>query len=332
MNDYKLKLEVFKLTLKETDKIDDPNFRNLFNLKFLDREEEIDDAELLGRYNKFLSEELDNKGEYHQINRKSKRAFSLSNAPTLNSKENYVYGFVKGGFKGDNKTSSSIKDKDNSESLDNKVINNEHFFLLYTPLNSNIGFLIFQSYPQESIRLEFVNFLSKNIFRHRGSYNKIEAEAYLTKSIKDEFKNGATVSRMTFTDRVLKDVISEKKSFANEPDQYRIKVVIEPIGENKLSYNNFDRFSFFEKIKNKKVFNKTLGSYAKKKGQLSKNGDKTAFTIGGTEDILPIVRLGSGYLDDKEIPNFESIKKYCFKLLEEVKDEFYEQNKPIALV
>ena len=66
MSNYKLKLEVFKLTLKERDRISNPSFRNLFSLKFLDEQEDIEDAKLFNLYNKDLSEKLNNEGAYHQ--------------------------------------------------------------------------------------------------------------------------------------------------------------------------------------------------------------------------------------------------------------------------
>ncbi|CAA0143700.1 hypothetical protein [Tenacibaculum maritimum] len=331
MNDYKLKLEVFKLTLNASNSVEDPNFRDMFSLKFSEGQRELNNIELFVNYNRFLSQSLDNKGEYHQINKKSKRAFSLSKLPKLNSKNQYVYGFVKGGFKGDNKTSSNIIDKNESESLDNKVIDNQHFFILYTPLESDTGFLIFQSYPQESIRLEFVNFISRYIFKHGKTYRKPKIQPYLTKAIKDEFKEGAIISQMTFTDKVMSNVLSNSRSFSNEPSHYKVKVVIEPSGEGKLTYKNFNDFNFFDKFKNKVILGKPLNDYFKKKGQLSKSGDKTPFTINGGDDILPIVRLGSGYLNDKGTPNFESVKKYSFELLKDIKEEFYENNKSLII-
>ncbi len=326
MKDYKLKIEVFKLRLNNNvEKVTDPTFRDLFKLKYLE-DTELSDEDLFLKFNKDLSNKLDNKGEYHQLGKKAKKAFSVLEIPTLSSKGQYVYGLLKGGVKGDNKTSSDISDKNRSESLDNKVINNKHFFLLYTPLESNVGFLIFQSYPQENIRIDFATFLSRNIFKHGIIYNKIHVEPFLPEEIKEEFKTGATISQLTFTDRVLSNNLSDQLTIQNGTSHYRVKVIIEPTGEGELSLEKLDK-DFISSIREKMAFGIPLKRFDKSGGKIKKDGRETTFKLGGIDEILPVIHLGEAYVDKQENPIFKEVKNYSVNLLEKIKKEFYEKTK-----
>eukprot|EP01090_Pellita_catalonica_P014902 TRINITY_DN389_c0_g2_i1.p1 TRINITY_DN389_c0_g2~~TRINITY_DN389_c0_g2_i1.p1 ORF type:complete len:274 (-),score=40.21 TRINITY_DN389_c0_g2_i1:23-844(-) len=244
MDDYKLKIEIFKFKLKhKPEKVLDPSFRDLFSLKY-GESEEISDTELLKKFNTDLSNKLNNKGEYIQIGKKAKKAFSVHELPNLSSENHVSFGVLKGGYKGKNKTSSDFEDKSTNESLDGKVINNEHFFLLYTPLDNNIGFLIFQSYPQENIRLDFATFLVRTIFKHDKTYLNMEVEPFLPEQIKNDFKKGATVSQLMFTDNILAGNLSDKSTILNGPSEYRVKVIIEPTGKGNLKAENLDNGVF----------------------------------------------------------------------------------------
>ena len=326
MSNYKLKVEVFKLTLNHNkEKVSDPSFRDLLHIKFSPKND-LKDNEIYKVFNKDLSNRLDNKGEYHQVTEKSKRAFSVQNIPQLNSGESYLFGVLKGGVKGDNKTSSNMTDKDQSDSLDGKVINNEHFFLIYFPLESNTGFVFFQSYPQENIRTDFITFLSRNIFCYERIYHRIKPEAYLPKELKSEFSKGSEVSQLTFTDRILSSDLSGEGSFTNGPSHYSVKVIIEP-RDGKIKTDTFEK-KFLEKIIGNSALGKKLEKFAKRRGKLKKGGQETAFKIGGVDEILPIVQLGSEYIDTKTgKPNYESLRKYCLNLLTSIKNDFYKNSK-----
>ena len=329
MEDYRLKIEVFKITLNHNEeKITDPNFRNFLDLKFSKKEKDLSDSDLFIEFNTDLSNKLNNKGEYLQIGKGSKRAFSVLNLPILDSKNQYIYGVLKGGLKGDNKTSSDFSNKETDESLDDKVINNKHFFLLYLPLESNVGFVFFQGYPQENIRLEFLNFLSRNVFKLGRSYNKIHQEPYLPKELKTEFSKGASISQLTFSDRVLSSDLSGKGTYTNGPSHYRLKVIIEPVGDGVINVDDFEK-NYLEKFISKTALGKSLKKFNTKKGRIKKNSRETPFKIGGINEILPIIHLGEEYVDERGTPLFNSVKKYCLKVLESIKTEVYKKNKLI---
>lgn len=326
MNNYKLKIEVFKFTLKhKPEKVTDPTFRNLFNLKY-GKDDETKDEELLKEFNIDLSNKLNNGGAYIQIGKKAKKAFSILKLPNLSSESHISSGILKGGYKGNNKTSSDFSNKNDSEPLDGKVINNKHYFLLYTPLESNVGFLIFQSYPQENIRLDFATFLAREIFKHDKMYLNMGIEPFLPKKIKEEFNKGATVSQLTFSDKVLSSSLSKKSSIKNGPSHYNIKVIIEPTGKGNLKAEGLDS-GIFQQIKNLIALKKPLDEFAKTRGKIKKDGRETSFKLGGLDEILPIIQLGEHYLEENDTPKFIEVNKRCLKLLETIKAEFYEKTK-----
>lgn len=326
MNDYKLKVEIFKFNLvHKPEKVSDPSFRDLFNIKYA-KDEEISDNELLKRFNSDLSKKLDNNGAYIEIGKKAQKAFSILQLPNINSKTHITYGVLKGGYKGKNKTSSDFEDKTKDESLDGKVINNEHFFMIYTPLENKVGFLIFQSYPKENIRIDFATFLVRNIFKHDKYYLNMNIEPFLPKQIKDDFQNGSVVSQITFTDNIPATSLSSSKTLIEEPKDYRVKVIIEPVGDGKLSVVNFDK-RFLNKIKKLSALKKPLSKFKKTTGKIKKGGQQTPFTLNGMDEILPILKLESDYLDKNEKPDYDKIRKYCLSLLDKIIDEFYKKTK-----
>lgn len=326
MSKYELKLEVFKITLNHNkEKVTDSNFRDFLKGKFDPKNKNLDDKNLQKKFIEDLSNRLDNKGEYHQIGKNSKKAFSILKTPSYDSKQSFFHGVLKGGFKGDNKTSSDFKDRSSENSLNDKVINNKHFFLFYMPLESNTGFLFFQAYPQENVRLEFVNFLGRYIFKLNRDYNKVFVEPYLPKEIKEEFSNGSTVSQITFTDRVLSSNLSGSNSFTNASSHYRIKVIVEPTGDGNLNLKDFEK-KFYKKIISNSALGKKLKKYTAK-GKLKKDGRETPFKIGGTDEILPLIQLGDDYLDKNKNPDFKKLKNYCINLIETIKSDFYDKSK-----
>lgn len=326
MSNYKLKIEIFKFTLiHKPEKVSDPTFRNLYNLKY-GKDDETKDEELLKEFNTDLSNKLNNRGAYIQTGENSTKAFSVSELPNLSSESHISSGILKGGYKGNNKTSSDFVNKNESETLDGKVINNKHYFLLYTPLESNVGFLIFQSYPQENIRLDFATFLTREIFRHDKTYLNMDLEPFLPKKIKEEFNKGATVSQLTFTDKVLSRNLSDKSSIINGPSHYNIKVIIEPTGKGNLKAENLDN-GILQQIKKLVALKKPLNKFEKTRGKIKKDGRETSFKMGGLDEILPIIHLGEDYLEENGTPKFNEVNKRSLKLLETIKEECYEKTK-----
>ncbi len=327
MKPRKIKIEVFKITLNnDTDRVKNPNFRDLFKKQLLTSDESLTDDELFTKFNESFTKTIDNSGKYYQSSKKAEKAFSVFDVALANVKENYIHGVLKGGFKGDNKTSSNLDDRDKTEKLDDKVINNRHFFLLHAPLGSNVGFLFFQSFSQENIRVDFITFLKRKIFKFERQYNQPDIQPFIAKSIREEFLDGAVVSKITYSQKVLGSVFGEE-TFKTGPSHYNIKVTIEPTGERKkISVNQLEK-KFASLLDEKKFLGKALGRFSKKRGVLVNNKKETPFTIGGTDDILPIIYLNEDYIDANNQPKIKEIRLYCEDLLTKIVNEENERTK-----
>ncbi|OPC28709.1 hypothetical protein BAX97_06525 [Elizabethkingia meningoseptica] len=256
-----------------------------------------------------------------------KKAFTLLGRESgYESKDDVVYGILKGGDLGNGKTKGKLSDKNDEENLDGNVINDKYFFLLYVPMNDYRGYLMFQSYKDEGIRKAFVKTIMKELFSRYKEYRVPKPETFFPQTIKDEFKKNAVVKELKFTDRQLSSSFSNDTSFTSIAEGYKFEVRIVPIGGG---FSPDSVAKVFSMVGLEILGKKTLRRFGKKDVVVQNNVTKktTHFELGKDfEGIKPRIYLANRIqFESNEIPNFESLKAYCLELLDDIKIE--EENK-----
>ena len=202
------KLEVYKIRLKPTtDKV--VTFRDFFKQKLSNIT--IGDSDLfIDYFNNFISE-IDNADFFKD--KKNQKAFTAYDTKTRNenplndtirihSQSQIIEGVVEGGRYGQSRSMANMDNKMEKEKVKtDNIILDKFYFLIYSPLNSNTGIFMLQSYSEDSIKDVFTTFL-KPFFSTDGFYN-LCIEAYTPQQYIDEFKKGAALKGISFTKNLL---------------------------------------------------------------------------------------------------------------------------------
>ena len=233
-----------------------------------------------------------------------------------------LWGVLKGGPKGSGKTKSPIGNREEEEDLGGNVINDKYFFYLHFPLNSKVGYLLFQTYGGVSIRGEFLQHIL-DLFKISGKYNKAIPCPILPNSIRDEFKHNSKIIEMSYITSVLSSAMTEDRNFSNLCDKYKIEISIKPTGKDNISPQNA---SLLNRVLSSLSFNNsTLSNAQKRKISLQNLSSKKTSTFElDTNDVMPRIYLnGKVSFDENGTPDFAELKTFCDSLLRELIEEQY---------
>lgn len=314
-----VRLEVFKFYLnpRKTYK-GTKTFRDLF-LKKTGSPGTISNDDLFTSFFIFFVTTLDT--EYKVIRNKAFTLINDSNQTNFQTTNTIIYGQLEGGPLGEGKTRRALANKTKGNSLNGNVINDKYFFYMYTPMNSNFGYIMFQIYSQESIRFEFFNTIFKDIFSFSPHYVMPNIEPLIPQNIKDEFRYGAKVKELKFSETMLSNQIDQSTSFTSINESYKIEVIITPVrGDVRMGVLETMVRPFATK-----VFNGiTLNHFDKKKVVIQNAATKknATFEMDGTGDIMPRIYLkGRIGISDFGVPDFGELKTYCDEILTSLIDE-----------
>lgn len=317
-----VKLEVFKFNLSPKKAYKDSNgtitFRDLF-MKNLGSPDTISNTELFTLFFNHFITSLDT--EYKRVKNKAFTLINENNQTGFNTAGNIIYGVLEGGPLGEGKTRRRFTNKHDGNSLDGNVINDKYFFYIYSPLNHDTGYLMFQIYQQDSIRWEFINFIFKNVFKYEQDYNMPNYDPFIPQSIKDEFRHSSKVKELKFSETLLSRQIDETASFVDINDSYKIEVRITPI---RSTFGTQVLETVLPPFLRKTFNNIFLNDFDKKKITLQNRQTKrdATFELDGTGDIMPrIYLLNRIAISQYGIPNFDELKIYCDQLLHDIINE-----------
>lgn len=323
------KLEVFKITLNAK-----PNTNNTFET-FLETNYSVDDTDFDAgaAYLQFYSELMNTISNNYYLNERKKKGLGLeamedgavNETVKLKSGSRFIYGTLKGGRYGQNRTMGNIGLP--SEALgqidrDNIVFDN-YYFLLYTPFESSKALLMIQSYTDDSINDIFQGWLL-GMMRNSNFYLPF-LSPYCPVSIQNEFKAHSVVKEMTFSHDIVLDNIEDRETI--NTDKFTIEIRIRAKDEG-VRLNRLDAFkNIFKPFGFKRPHDKgtiELKDFKRKIGLLYDGSHQSSFQLDSDMDIKPTIYLrGKITLQNDDSPDWESLHEYCTTLLDEIIPEVY---------
>jgi hypothetical protein len=323
------KLNVYILTLNsKNDSVE--TFRDLFKAKY-NLTSKDDDRKVFGSYFQDFLNGL-GKDEFRK-DTKSKKVLGVykSDEEELNFsiiphyEEHIIEGVIDGGKYGILREYANIDNKDNKQKLDAKnAVLDKFYILLNTPLNSKYGFLLIQSYTEETIQEPFKDFI-KPFFSFENYFFNIIIEPYVPEKFVTKFKEEARIRLFSFStlmgigntlrndevkvwDNVFEVTINIKPKESIKPDKNILNTVLAKIGVKKFDNKNLEELE-------SKVFIESGANKRRANFDLNKE----------IESIRPTIYLedeGITVNPENSMPDFKAIKEFCFSLIDEVKKEF----------
>jgi len=325
------KLEVYKIYLRPTPTTSDKTFGSFLNKKhpgvspakgykalFQDMITSLDTD--------FIVNDFSKKGLSLDDTNPSTAAKSL----TLKSSDHIISGKIKGGRFGQKRSIGDIKrpKKVHTSLSVNNIVLDTFYFLLYTPLGSNKGVLIIQSYSEDQINDVSISWL-KSVFKTDGFYQP-HFESYCPVRIQREFKERSAVKELKFTNDVLVSDIDSSQTISNESVTVTITIRAKNEGEKLSKLAEFRKLVGKIRFGNKKN-PMTLDEFKVQTGLLYNGSHQSSFELGGALDIKPTIYLRDKIrLQPDGTPEWESLDKFCLELLDEIKPEVYPENHEIS--
>jgi hypothetical protein len=263
---------------------------------------------------------------FSKKNKAFKIAYEKTNAVKksllkIDSGRQIIYGILDGGKHSIKRTIGELSDSDFEQKIGTtKVVNDKFYFMLYTPLQENVGILIIQGYTEAKISDIFLAFLKEYFKFERSITNHVEV--FIPGRFKDEFLTGATFNSLKFSSgfetRANFDDIKER--------EYEFKVNIEIISKNKsLSYKqarNVLQMLNRGKFELRSGIGKELENFDAKVAKMKgRNGKILPYTIDHEDNIKPVILLKDIITVTEGLPDFEQMETYVSELLEDIINE-----------
>lgn len=319
------KLSVFKIQL-QSDK--NPSFYK----RFVSNAADVSESETSVFLNLFgaLIKEMD-KDKYHK--NKNGKAFTGQEdseegvqAIRHHTEKQVIEGTIDGGRWGEEWNKSDVNNKKIREKLKKEVVLTKKFyFFLHVPLDSDVGVLMIQSYSSDSITTFFSNFI-KNFFESpiRG-YKAAVISKYIPPSIIEDFQKKSIVKSFSFRTSMILGHLAEK-TLGENGEEFVVTVKVE--SKKGINKSKFDKWknTFTKGTIGIGSALKTFGEFRDGKASIRNDKNKSSsFQLSNTFEIKPVI-----YLDDDNIKflspkviDFESLKGFCFKILEEIEENVY---------
>jgi len=323
------KLNVYILTLNKK-KEEYETFRDLFKLKYNCLANETDK----NIFEKYFSEFLNSigKDDFRKDNKSKKVLGAFKSSPneinysiTYDSQKNVIAGVIDGGKYGILREYADIDNKDDKKVLDVKQAVLDKFYIcLCTPLNSKYGYLLVQSYTEETIQDSLKNFL-KQLFAHEDAFYSVIIEPYVPDKFVDKFQKEARVRLFTYTSKIgVSEVLRNEKIIVKE-QAFEVTIGLTPL-EQSFKPNSEELDGIFNEFDNMTLQDYKLGDFKKKVFIENEKKRKANFNIEKElSNIKPTIYLedeGITVDENTGLPDFDQIKKFCAELLEEIKSEY----------
>ena len=314
------KLNIYKLTLRSS-RDSCPTFRNslISKLNFSKYDKTSKDKELFESYFKSLIQNISGYKKNRKIiycddTHHMKLAIKLEKG-----KPSYIDGVIKGGKYGIIRelANTADKTKENTPIYQEHAVLDWYYLLIYTPLNSGIGFLLIQSYTEESVTNSIKNFIT-DFFSNENHGYEIKIEPELSKKFIKEYMKSSKICQLGFTSQ-KETSDSLKNAQQTDEEIYDVEIKITP--SSKAS-------SISEFIKQfQERHNKFPLSGVRVHLQDDNRRDAIFDPNKRILDIDPTIYLDLERekitCDEKTgMPDFEKIQSYCRTVLKEIKQKY----------
>ena len=250
---------------------------------------------------------------------------SLSSPSNANE---IISGVLKGGPFGRQSDIGLLSDTSKAAPINtDNIINDQFYFLLYTPFDHSAGVLMVQGYSELKISDVFREHLL-DYFTY-GKSIESEVEYFVPKSFKDEFLKDATLKSFKFTTGLI-----IRGGFEDDiPDNYKCEIKVEIIDKNaNIEQNSWKKIiaSFGQTLLRISENNQTkLEDFPKKTARITGNsGRNLPVKIDDDYDVRPVILLSEIGIQNDETgrPDFIALDTYCRTLLEDIKQEILPTN------
>lgn len=323
------KLNVYTLQLNPQDD-SVQTFRDLFKCKY-NKDASVSDNELFKKYfedfvngigDKDFRKDSKNKKVIGKVNSSS---VSVPLRPTNDA---CIDGVIEGGKYGIRREFADTNDKSHKNIIsENNAVLDQYYIMVYTPLNSQFGFLLIQSYTEETVQDSIKNFI-RTFFSCENNFYNIRIEPYVPQKVIEKYMNASKISMFGFTTKTsLSESLRNDKQIKGQT--FEVEIRIKPL-ESSINPYSEEASQIFDAI-SEKVFD----------GRQLKEGQGKAYVIDDKkrrahydmerdlkENVRPTIYLeDAGVTCDENtgIPDFKAIQTYCVEILEEIKQEFNKQ-------
>lgn len=316
------KLNIYTLQLNPKDD-SVQTFRDLFECKYGSGKS---DDDLFKLYFQDIVNEIGDKNfRKDDINKKVIGKTNNSSVPQLTNKNPYIDGVIEGGKFGIRRELADTDNKNKKSIIqENAAVLDLYYLLLYTPLNSQFGFLLIQSYTEETVQDSIKDFV-KNFFSYNGSFYKIKIDPYIPKDFVDRYINASKISMFGFTTKTTLSESLRDNTLIGE-QTFEVEIKIKPSPKSTLIPDTNRTDKILEEF-SKKCFDGHPLEEGKKTIYLTDDNKRKAhYDLGRTlQEIKPTIYLEDyGISCDPQtgVPDFKAIQSYSVDLLEEIKKEF----------
>lgn len=321
---FDLKLNIYSFSLYPRGKQEESGTYKLRRLFENQCHKDGEEFNLESAYDVFLQKFVNYfDGEFYKNNKLTK-AIRLTKDQTMkgvNHRENYIYGLFEGGPTGQERQVFDIDGSEDGSISRNKVTTLDYYFMVWTPEDTNTGYLLIQKYGNENvsdaIRKHFKKFLTK--LKHTLMY-----ETYTPQHVIDDFVNTSVVKSVSI--RKLFDETSAEESTSPpqskvEEAKMTLKVTIDNVntGVSKIKElftgkDSIVGIDFGAELDDDN--NNTELFLEDKKGRTAKS------TMEGLSDIRPVFILPNELkADGSESIDFHKTHEFCIEILNKIKKE-----------
>lgn len=325
------KLNVYILTLNNQEESIE-TFRDLFQTKFILNGENTDEKLFLKYFESFL--DGIGKDKFHKDIKAKKvigaakvedEEINYSIKPLID--KNIIHGVIDGGKYGILREYADIDKKENKQKITaSNAVLDKFYFLIKTPLNSKFGYLLIQSYTEETIQSPFINFV-KPFFSVKDVFHQIIVEPFVPKKFVDKFLDEAKIRMFNFSTITGIGENLRDDDIIIEDQTFEVTINIKPKNDIKPDGTIIDKV--LSAIGSKKFDNKKLSDLKSK--VFVESGPKKRRANFDIEkelkNIRPTIYLEEEGIDidaNTSMPNFDQIETFCFELLEEIIKEHKE--------
>lgn len=250
----------------------------------------------------------------------------------LLSTRNIIHGRIKGGGFDTGKYLDVLTTPgEDTEALDaTKLLSDDFYFLLYTPLNKRRGVLILQTYTQDSIADIFRPFV-ENLFKVRGLSNKATSSLFMPQEMQEQFKRESVVKKFEYKNNYVINPISEE---GLSEGQFTVTLSISSHG-NQINLANLPRW---RRVLGTTLLNipqteeRTIDTFNNKRGYIKgglDNSNPTKFELDGSNvEIKATIYLDNFIaVSENGTPNWTELHTFAINTLtDDVIPEIYPED------